>query len=285
MNVILLFIRLLRFVTLGNPSPQMMLFRLVLLGVVFVVTVAISQNQSDQRVAFDPVITLPTRSANLLQGTLTLPRSTVSGTLNKGERHAWQFEGERGQTVNLRVRGDWDSTLELLPPRSTQPIAIDFNSGGGYSAFLCNTTLYGPGLYTAVVSGYLALPDRDAGAYTLSLESSSVQEAIPIAIGETAAGLVDTCDGDFYRITVRKGDSFEVTVIPDGDAELSAVLLSSRYSTTGALAVGRETTDAQGRTVERFSTTASADTELSIRVYSPMDVARDASYTIRVDAP
>jgi hypothetical protein len=215
---------------------------------------------------------LPTRGALTDSGTLTFG-GTVSGTLAEGERQAWAFAGEQGQRVNLRVRGEVDSTLELIPPGGVDSIAIDFSSGGGHDAFICNQALYEGGVYRAVVSSYLGSPNRVVGSYELSLEAENAVETRPIAYGETLEGQLTTCDGDYYALAVEAGDTLRATLAADDGANLYLRLLSRRAATE-ALAFSRQ---GDGGDVLEF--TVETDGEVIIQVNRPPNEP-EASYRL-----
>jgi hypothetical protein len=206
---------------------------------------------------------------------------TVTGSLAKGERHTWAFEGTAGQRINIRVRGDWDSTIELIPPNGTESIAVDFNSGGGWQAFLCSQLLPRAGTYRAVVSGYLGLPDKDFGEYTLTIEEENYIEDRPIAYDETVETTLTTCDGDFYVIDVEAGDTLQVMLTPESGAEMYLRLLPDRY-VGNPLAFGSDTVDDAGRAAEMFAVEIFESQRFFIQVDAPID-APEASYTLTVE--
>ncbi|MBL8161444.1 MAG: hypothetical protein JNJ61_05610 [Anaerolineae bacterium] len=265
---------LLRFVFSGRSAHDIIIRVIGLVVIAIIVVLWTGQNRSPSSFAPDNAALLPTRGALTDAGTLPMG-ATVSGTLLEGQRQAWLFEGERGQRVNLRVRGEVDSTLELIPPGQSDSIAIDFNSGGGYDAFICNQPLYESGSYRAVVSSYLGTPDRAVGAYELSLEAETAVETRPIAYGETVEGQLTTCDGDYYALAVEAGDTLRVTLTADDGANLYIRLLTRRAAAE-VLAFSRQE---DGQDVLEFTVEANGD--VIIQVNRPPNEP-EASYRLSV---
>ncbi|GEM_PF-5199232 len=271
-------IRIVRFVTRGDGSGRTMLIRLIGLIVIFVLVSIILRTRPTP--TFNQTDFLPTQNAFAIVGTLAFDE-TVSGSIGEAERDAWQFEGESGQFVNLRVRGDLDSTLELIPPDGDAAIAIDFASGGDYQAFLCAQFLRFTGTYTAVVSGYLGLPDRDTGDYTLSLEPAVFEDARPLGMGERASGQTDTCDGDFFTIEVEIGDPYEIVVTPEEGEVVFARLMPSRTASE-PIAVSVNGTNADGRAVEIITGTETVNRTLLLNIRGIVD-APPVEYTVSLN--
>jgi hypothetical protein len=274
-------LKILRFVMSGGDSGREMRIRIVGVIVMVVVISAILMLRTSDVPTYNPGDLLPTQAALIVRGRLPL-RGEASDVLSEAsERHAWQIEAEGGEYVNLRVRGELDSTLEIIPPGFDRSTAIDFSSGGGNQAFLCMQSLRRPGLYTVVVSSYLAPPNRAIGAYSLSVEPAFFEEARPLAAGETLTGRTDSCDGDFYTLTVSTGEMFEVTVMPEPGRDVFARLYRSR--TAGELlGFSRSMTDAEGRSVDVMTFTATATGTLTLNVSAQVDFPpADYSITVR----
>lgn len=270
----------LRFILRARSGRELIL-RLTGL-IVIGVAVVIFTSDSRGRVAAppDPIDALPTRGALTEVGTLAMG-GTVSAVLGAGERHAWGFTGELGQRISLRVRGEIDSTLELIPPDGTESIAIDFSSGGGRDAFLCNLRLARSGTYRAVVSTYLGLPNYASGPYELSLAAETAIETRPIAFGTSIDGRLTTCDGDYYALDVQPGDTALVTLQPDAGANLY-VALQARRDSTEILAFSRESTGADGAAIDSLNAEFNAAGTVILRVSRPPDEP-EAGYRLTVE--
>lgn len=277
MDALVSFLRFL----LRARSGHELIIRLVGLVVIAVAVIMITSD-SRGRVAAppDPVAALPPRGALTEVGTLPMG-GTVSAVLGEGERHAWRFTGELGQRVSLRVRGEIDSTLELIPPDGTESIAIDFNSGGGRDAFLCNLLLTFGGTYRAVVSSYLGLADHASGPYELSLTAETAIETRPIAFGESIDGRLTTCDGDTYALDVRPGDTAVITLQPDAGADLY-VVLQEQPDSSEMLAFSRESTGADGAAIDSLSVDFSEAGTVIVRVSRPPNEP-EAGYRLTVE--
>jgi hypothetical protein len=269
-----------RLLSVGNPNPRQLAIRAVGLGVLILVAVIWGINY---RNSLPPSgirgDTSPTLSPLTDAGTLEVGGS-VTGSLADGERHTWAFEGAAGQRVNIRVRGDWDSTLALLPPNGSQSIAGDFNSGGGWQAFMCNQLLRTAGTYRIVVSGELGLPDKNFGDYTLTIEEETYIEERPLAYGETVEGRLTTCDGDFYTVAVEQGDRLEVTLTPENGAKMYIRLLSSRTDDE-TIYYGQDTIAEDGRPQQVIAVDVRQNATIFIHVDVPIDEP-EAAYSLSI---
>lgn len=276
-------IKALRFLLRGGTDSRQIVIRLAgLVALVVFVWLAVRLTQNTGAPLPLPQHTLPEQGEITVIGAIEMS-GTASGTLGQGERHGWTFTGERGQYVDLRVFGEWDSTLELIPPNGRESIAIDFSSGGGSAAMLCGQVLRTAGEYTAVVSGYLGLPDRDFGDYELSLTTRPASETVPVAYGDTVSGRVETCDGDFYLIDVEQGDMLEVTLTPDAGADLFARLLTSN-SAREVLTISRSTTDDAGRAIDVLTAEFTQNAQLLLNVSRRIDHP-PADYVMTISRP
>lgn len=270
--------RFLRFLTIGSPDGKQIRIRLVGFAAIFVIVGIWGLNDRSQTppsgIRGD---TSPTLAPLSDAGTISVGGS-VTGSLAEGERHAWSFEGQQGQRVSIRVRGDWDSTVEVYPPGGSQGIGIDFSSGGGVEAFLCSFRLSSTGTFHAVVSGYLGTPGRNFGDYTLSIREEGYVEERPVAYGATVEGRLSTCDGDFYTVAVEQGDTLEVRLTPLDNADIYVMLLPSRAS-DDLIAVGRPV---PGTSYESAVINVTRGGVVSIKVAAPPTAPEDAAYTLSI---
>lgn len=278
-----LIIRAVRFLTRGGADSRQMIVRLTgMIALVVLVWLAVRLTQNAGAPPPLQQHTLPEQGAITLMGAIEMDGS-VSGTLEQGERHGWSFTGERGQLVDLRVFGDWDSTLELIAPGSDAAIAIDFNSGGGSTALLCGQRLLADGAYIAVVSGYLGVPNRDFGDYRLELSARPASDPVPIAYGDTISERAETCDGDFYLLDVEQGETLEIAITPEDGADLFARLLTAD-SARRLLLTSRETTNEAGQPIDLLRADILENARLLINVSRRIDHP-PADYVMTVTHP
>ncbi len=262
-------IELLRFLTRGKSTPRMLTLRLAGLVAMAIVVYIFLSDTGVVQVGNPAGGFLPTQAAVRSAGEIRLGEA-VSGTVRPGERDGWIFRSERGQRVNIRVRSEWDSYLEVIPANGTQAVAVDANSGGQYQPFICNYRLGAAGAYQIVVSDFLGLPTPAAGDYELLVEAATHEDTRPIQAGETVDGVVDSCDGDFYLVNVKAGERLEVVVTVEGESPLYARLLNERGS-DDTLAFSTTNPANDGIVTDTFSVEILADGALIIQVGAPLD--------------
>jgi hypothetical protein len=264
----------------GSSDPKQLAIRvigLIALVVILVIWGATQRSQNSPVNNPGPLLTVTPLSDI---GTLAIGDS-VTGSLADDERQSWAFEGQRGQRVNVRVLGDWESTVELLPPEGARAIATDLNLGGADQAIFCNLALPASGTYHVVVGGGLGNSGMVTfGDYTLVLEEENYVEDRQIAYGDTVEGRLTTCDGDFYTLPVKEGDRLQVTLAPEGGAEMYLRLLPTRKDGQ-LIAFGRDALSADGQAQEIAAVQVLANSTFFIQVAAPY-TAPEAGYTLTV---
>lgn len=269
-----------RLLTVGSPNRRQVGIRVVAIIIMFGVLIAWGVSYRSQPPPSSiQVDSRPTEAPISSTGQVQIGGS-VSATLAEGERQAWTFDGQRGQRLSIRVLGGWDSTLEIYPPNGRAPIGGDFNSGGGYQAFMCSYRLAYDGTWTVVVSGYLGVPGKNFGAYELRVDEENYVEERPIDFGGSVEGRLSTCDGDYYTITVKTGDSLRLTLTPEDGANLYMRLLPSRDS-TDTVAISQSTTGEDGATQDVIAVRALQDTTFFINV-TRAPGQHEGAYTLAV---
>jgi hypothetical protein len=121
-------------------------------------------------VALTPVLS----RVEAAQGSISYGQ-TVSGKLNNQSYFdLWQFQGNRGDRVNILMQGDGnlDPYLGLIDGASEQVLAEDDDSAGNGNP-LIDTTLPAAGTYIIVATRYGFDTGTTQGQYTLSLTGGS----------------------------------------------------------------------------------------------------------------
>ncbi|NWF68243.1 MAG: pre-peptidase C-terminal domain-containing protein [Chloroflexi bacterium] len=116
---------------------------------------------------FEPFPT-PIPPSSVEQGSIESGQ-TVNAELSTGERHAWTFEGRRGETVTISMDADndgFDTYLELYGPDGTLLTSND-DGGSGLNSLIEDFTLPESGTYTIVARSFA---DFGSGGYELTLD-------------------------------------------------------------------------------------------------------------------
>lgn len=265
----------------GSTSPRQRAFRMI--GLFFLILILVIWGINTRRqlppsgIDGDFGQTLAPASE---RGVLAIGAS-VTGSLAADERHSWTFEGEMGQHVNVRMLSDWDSVVELLPSDGTQALATDPNYGGADQALVCNFPLPANGTYRVVVRGGTGNTGMETfGDYTLHVEQEAYNEERLLSYGETVAGTVTTCDGDFYTIPVEAGDTLQVTLTPESSVELYLRLLTSR-SSRDLVAFGSDAVGAEGQAQQMIAVDVLEATTFFIQVSKPYAIP-EVDYTLTI---
>ena len=142
------------------------------------------------------------------------PGSTVSGTIESGDRDRWTLEATAGTVVRLETAG-FDTVLFLYDPDGGL-VALDDDSGPGMgSAIVYEVETSGP--HVIQVQGFWV----DGGTYTLTVELAENRERGAVEPGQTVSG------------TIRAGDRERWTL--EGEAGQTVTLETAGFDTTLAL--------------------------------------------------
>ncbi|MFN8372781.1 MAG: PPC domain-containing protein [Anaerolineae bacterium] len=173
---------------------------------------------------------------------------SVSDYIGGGDRDRWEFQGQQGDYISIRMDGSFDTYLEL-ENADGQTLAEndDYNSDTRVSLIPSFQLPY-DGTYTVIARGW---SDSSSGTYTLSLqvgEEQAVQvqpataaptlsvpglsqpTALPdsdgrIEYGQTVSGRVTDDQGDLWSFRGNTGDI--ITIDMTGDFDTYLVLYDS----------------------------------------------------------
>jgi hypothetical protein len=130
--------------------------------------------------------------AEAAQGTIAYGQ-TVSGKLNNQSYFdLWQFQGNRGDRVNILMQGDGnlDAYLGLIDGASQQVLAEDDDSAGNGNP-LIQTTLPAAGTYVIVATRYGFDTGSTQGQYTLSLTGGTGPQNVSNTTSSSGPQMID----------------------------------------------------------------------------------------------
>lgn len=179
---------LLKFVPLGEPSPTMM-------PEIYVTSTLIPPTLPNA----PPPTFMPSPPE---VGQPIMLGETIDEELDEGRWDVWQFDGNSGQRVTIRLRAsDFDAFVELYSPMNPRmPLYTDDDSGRGRNATLFNVLLPENGIYRIFVRSF---EDSGAGNYRLSVEPDSglvvsVETSQPIVYSDQVNAVLENEQVVYY---------------------------------------------------------------------------------------
>ena len=151
----------------------------------------------------------------------------VQATLQQNEQDVYQFEGQQGDVISIRMESDTIDSYVSLSDENTELIADD-NSNSGWDAMISAFTLPQTGIYQITASS--AYGDFSADStYTLYLDWV---DASPITVNEP---ITATISGEplYFTFEPQMGDTISIFVTSDGGQLDTLLNLKSEYTWYG----------------------------------------------------
>ena len=151
----------------------------------------------------------------------------VSGQItNKSYYEMWQFNGLKGDRVQILMQGDGqlDPYLGLLDGQSQEVLAEDDDSGGNSDAYI-EFTLPAPGTYFIVATRYGLDTGTTQGQYQLGLAGGSGPQNVSTTTTTTASGPQEVSPGVFFMGEMALGDQMQGQITSTAYAQIYSIQL------------------------------------------------------------
>jgi hypothetical protein len=173
----------------------------------------------------------PATSTGSTSRTVTID-TPATGNLTAGSIDEWVLNGQNGQVLNIRVEGDFDTTVTLISASGEQ-LAFNDDFGAYNISRIASFTLPASGTYTIAVAGY---GGSDGGSYTLTVTSASsaattTSTTRTIGIGQSTQGQLRA--GESHSWTFTNDSPRNVDIIVSANFDSTVTLLSSSGSQLG----------------------------------------------------
>ncbi len=149
----------------------------------------------------------------------------VTGQItNKSYYEMWQFNGLKGDRVQILMQGDGqlDPYLGLLDGQSQQVLAEDDDSGGNSDAYI-EFTLPAAGTYFIVATRYGLDTGTTQGQYQLGLTGGSGPQNVSTTTTTSATGPQEVSPGVFFMGAMELAQQVQGQITSDAYAQIYSV--------------------------------------------------------------